>query len=75
MTQDQSISLPNLDLTIAHFGARRVIWAALRALLRPKDSGMAAFDDLDDHLRRDMGLPPRTTSPPFVPPRSLGGFW
>ena len=81
MTQDHSLALskidltPNLDLTIAHFGARRVLWAAVLALLRPQSSALAGLSELDDHLRRDMGLPPRTTSPPVVPPPSLRGFW
>ncbi len=81
MTQDHSLSLPqldltpNLDLTIAHFGAPRVLWAAILALLRPRTSALAGLSELDDHLRRDMGLPPRTTSPPFVPPPSLRGLW
>ena len=75
MTKDQGLSLPNLDLTIAHFGPSRVFWAALLALMRPKTTGLAGLSDLDDRLRRDMGLPPRTTSPPMVPPPSLRGFW
>jgi hypothetical protein len=65
----QSTSLHDV---IAEFGARRVLFTALFVLLRPRP--MATLPELDDHLRRDMGLPPRAASPPQLP-QSLRHFW
>lgn len=61
--------LPNptlIDMAIARHGAARVLFAAIRALLhpaeRPPDIRRRRPPDLralNDHLRRDIGLPPR----------------
>lgn len=70
MTQGSSaLAGPALHLVIAEFGPRRVLLAALFALLCPRAGAPLAtqFCELDDHMRRDMGLPPRAASPPVMP--------
>ena len=80
MFQDQTrgSALPELHDIIARFGARRVLFAALIALLRPQPAARTLPRDplpkLDDHIRRDMGLPPRAASPPELP-QSLRHLW
>lgn len=66
MTRHQT--LPALDTLIDTFGARRVLLAALVAMLRPRPARPLAAQmcDLDDHLRRDIGLPPKA-APPDTP--------
>ncbi|MCT2538334.1 hypothetical protein OE699_05490 [Sedimentimonas flavescens] len=56
----------SIEAAIAIHGARRVLIAALLATLRPRAARPLAanFVDLDDHMRRDIGLPPKSTSPP-----------
>ena len=62
----------SLDDVIAHFGPRRVLLAALRALLhhhaRHRPLAHRCGAPLDDHIRRDIGLPPRSASPPISGP-------
>lgn len=59
-----------LEAVIARHGIRAVLFAALRAALRrerrrPPHPG----EILPDHLRRDVGLPPRAPPPrPRIPP-------
>lgn len=62
----------SLQEMITEFGALRVFLAALCALLRPRLA--PRLPELDDHMRRDMGLPPRAASPPELP-QSLRLFW
>lgn len=65
----------SIQATIAHHGALRVLAAALLALAHPKPLRPPPTDvrDLDDHLRQDVGLPPKAAtlrSPPvhiFLP--------
>lgn len=57
-----------LEDIIAHFGIRRVLLAALAALIaRHRARPLSSLVDLDDHLRRDIGLPPKAASPPALP--------
>lgn len=67
MTKDES--LPAIHALIHSLGARRVFIAAALALLRPAPRRPLAvqFQDLDNHLRRDIGLPPKAASPPMPP--------
>lgn len=60
-------NLPPLSALIAAHGPWRVLFAALTALLQ-QATGTAApdVDSLPDHLRADIGLPPRG-SPPLQP--------
>ena len=72
MTHDRIAGpLPGLTIErlIEEHGARRVLWAVLRAALRPPPPPRDAAA-LSDHLRRDIGLPPaappaRIERPPF----------
>ncbi|MDF2142437.1 hypothetical protein [Paenirhodobacter sp. CAU 1674] len=59
--------LPSIETMIALHGARRVLWAALAALLRGQGARplAARLTELDDHMRRDIGLPPKGASPPL----------
>lgn len=75
-TDDPELSLHlHLETLIALHGARRVVLAALGALLRPHAPPPLAqsFAEMDDHIRRDIGLPPRGHSPP-MPHRSYFGW-
>ncbi|CTQ50018.1 hypothetical protein [Jannaschia donghaensis] len=51
-----------IDDAIDRHGATRVLWAALRALLRPT-ARPPDLRDLPDRLRRDIGLPPHPAAP------------
>ncbi|MBZ4022920.1 hypothetical protein CKO11_10660 [Rhodobacter sp. TJ_12] len=67
-TDDPELALHlHLETLIALHGARRVMLAALAALVRPRMRPPLAeqFAELDDHMRRDIGLPPRGHSPPM----------
>ncbi len=55
----------SLQEMIDEFGALRVFVAALSALLRPRLS--SRLPELDERMRRDMGLPPKAASPPELP--------
>lgn len=57
----------HLEAIIARHGLRRVALALLRAALRGQGARplAARFCPLDDHMRRDIGLPPRGPSPPL----------
>lgn len=61
-------TLTSLPALIAHHGAPRVLVAALVAMLFPRAFRplAAQMSDLDDHLRRDIGLPPKA-APPTMP--------
>lgn len=52
-----------LHLVIAEHGAARVFWAALIALLKVRKETGATLDLLSDHIRKDVGLPPRVAPP------------
>lgn len=56
---------PGVDILIDRFGATAVLWATVRALLRPRRRRPRPPDPylLSPHLRRDIGIPPE---PPFV---------
>ncbi|MEN9061639.1 MULTISPECIES: hypothetical protein [Ponticoccus] len=59
----------SIESTIAQHGALRVLTASLIALfhtptLRPPPTDV---DALDDHIRRDVGLPPRRAADPRLP--------
>ncbi len=56
-----------LHLVIAEHGAWRVLWAALSALVTVRPTQEGTFDRLSDHLRRDIGLPPRGSPLPEAP--------
>lgn len=71
-TRPHAALTPGLQAMIDEFGARRVIFAVLFALLRPRAT--AGLPEIDDHMRRDMGLPPRAASPPELP-QSLRHLW
>lgn len=62
-----TLSLSLLDAIVARHGLRRVALALLAAALRGDGTRRtkARLDMLDDHLRRDVGLPPRGASPPM----------
>lgn len=54
-----------VDAAVAGAVDRFGLYAVLRALarhlvVRPRRQPHATVDDLDDRLRRDVGLPPRT---------------
>ncbi|MFD1341065.1 hypothetical protein [Litorisediminicola beolgyonensis] len=55
----------SIDALIARHGALKVLAAALRALLRPPQLRPPPLraQDLDPHLRRDLGLPPERADP------------
>ncbi len=54
-----------IDDLIELHGPRRVLFAALGALLRPAPRlHIAGIEGMDDRLRRDIGLPPRSGAPP-----------
>lgn len=63
--QTQTGAIAPLSVLIAAHGPWRVLFAALTALLR-QATGTAApdVDRLPDHLRADIGLPPRGSPPP-----------
>jgi len=57
---------PDLDRLIDRHGARRVLAALARALLRRRAARRRARLEaamLSDHLRADLGLPPKTDAP------------
>ena len=73
MTYDQirpSHTVTNIDATIAQHGALRVLYHAIGALftLPPSRPPPTRLSELDDHLRRDIGLPPEHTSRPSISP-------
>ena len=59
--------LASIDVVIAHHGAAKVLLAALVALLRPRAPRplAARLSELDNHMRSDIGLPPKAASPPM----------
>lgn len=58
-----------IHLAIAEHGAWRVLAAALRTLIGAVFAPVEAdaTDRLSDHLRRDIGLPPRGSPLPEAP--------
>lgn len=62
---NRTATLPSLPDLIASHGAPRVLVAALVAMLFPRAYRplAAQMSDLDDHLRRDIGLPPIAKPP------------
>lgn len=72
MTQSQNGALLPLSALIAAHGPWRVLGAALIALLRQAiRPGAPDVDSLPDHLRKDIGLPPRGSpaQQPILPVR------
>ncbi len=59
----------SIHLAIAEHGAWRVLGVALKTLLTAVALRPAAdpLDRLSDHLRRDIGLPPRGSPLPEAP--------
>lgn len=57
---------PTVETLIERFGAMAVLWATVRALLRPRRRRPRPPDLylLSPHMRRDLGLPP---PPVFMP--------
>ena len=51
-------------------GAVRPLWMQLRAHLLARRTRRIA-DALDDHMRRDVGLPPRPPAPPRLSPMAM----
>jgi len=46
-----------IDVIIEEYGARKVMFVALRAMLRKRRQARYRTEELSDHLRRDLGLP------------------
>ncbi len=73
MTYDHTAPLApapaSIEATIAQHGALRVLCAALGAIVHPPQlrPPPTRARDLDDHLRRDVGLPPKRASGPALP--------
>ncbi|WP_095590405.1 hypothetical protein [Actibacterium ureilyticum] len=62
---DDEIPLSDtVERLIARYGARATLRAVIAVVLKPRARHMPP-QDLSDHLRRDIGLPP-------VPPTSAG---
>lgn len=59
----------SIQLAIAEHGAGRVLAVALRSLIGAVFAPVEAdaTDRLSDHLRRDIGLPPRGSPLPEAP--------
>ena len=74
-TDDPDLSLKlDLETLMALHGARRVLLAALSALLSPRHRPLSGqFCALDDHLRADIGLPP--AAPPSRMPHWTHFGW
>ncbi|MEI4487247.1 hypothetical protein V8J36_13715 [Frigidibacter sp. MR17.14] len=61
---------PSIAATIAVHGARRVLLAAAIALLRGSGRRqLLVVPTHNDHMRRDIGLPPVHAPPPRPPVR------
>ena len=60
---DSQFSLRDLQLMLAHllqeFGPRRFLFVLLKELMRPQPKRPHSTQILTDHLRRDVGLPPK----------------
>ena len=60
---DSQIPLRDLQLILAHllqeFGPRRVLMVLLKELMRSRPKRPNSTQVLTDHLRRDVGLPPK----------------
>ena len=71
MTYDESPNpvATSIHATIAQHGALRVLSAAFLALVHPPQLRPPPTNagDLDDHLRRDVGLPPKRAAGPPLP--------
>ena len=73
MTYDEIPPQPqiatSIEATIAQHGALRVLGAAFLTLFHPPQlrPPPTAVDALDDHLRRDVGLPPKRAAEPAPP--------
>lgn len=67
-TDDFELSLKlDLETLLAAHGPRRVLLGLMAALVsHQRNRGLAArFAEMDDHMRRDIGLPPRGPAPPM----------
>lgn len=62
----KTVTIP-LHLVIAEHGAWRVFFAALNALLGGSSNAAPHVDTLPDHIRQDIGLPPRGSPLPEAP--------
>ena len=71
MTYDETPNrvATSIHATIAQHGALRVLSAAFLALVHPPQlrPPPTSAEDLDDHLRRDVGLPPKRAAGPAPP--------
>ena len=69
MTQLRGAMPHSIQLAIHEHGAMRVLWVAARVLmgaaLAPTQPDLT--EHLSDHLRRDIGLPPRGSPLPEAP--------
>lgn len=56
----------SVERLINHYGAMPVLWATIRVLLTPRKRQPRPPDSayLSPHLRRDIGLPPITSTMP-----------
>lgn len=75
-TDPTSLSLAALlDAALANHGARKVALSLAAALIRARRARAQAarLHALDDHMRRDIGLPPRNASPPL--PERMRAMW
>jgi hypothetical protein len=64
MTKTQTTQL---HVVIAEHGAWHVFFAALNALLGGTTHSAPHVDTLPDHIRKDIGLPPRGSPLPEAP--------
>jgi len=57
----------SLEAIIQRHGAVRVLVATVVAMLRPRGARplAATLSELDNHMRRDIGLTPKAASPPM----------
>ncbi|MGY9049544.1 hypothetical protein P775_16980 [Puniceibacterium antarcticum] len=68
-------NFPPLQDVIRRFGAWRVLLAALSALIRRERASQRpppmSADGLSDHMRRDIGLPPKRGPLPLQDPARI----
>ncbi|MBR9766070.1 MAG: hypothetical protein GYB53_21770 [Rhodobacteraceae bacterium] len=57
-----------MNAVVALYGPRRVLMAALRALISPRARKRRQLHaaELSPHLRQDVGLGPAQTAPPYT---------
>lgn len=67
------IHVLTIDDLIQIHGPRRVLFAALGAMIHPRPrTHIVGTEGMDDRLLRDIGLPPRSGAPPWQRVRLMG---